>query len=54
VNILYLGVAFFVGVISGVLFLSLCIAAKTAERKIPVSKNFHLAECRRQDSGHGR
>lgn len=53
-NILYLGVGIFIGSIFSVLFLSLCVASKMAERKMSVSKNFHLTEYQQQGDVHGK
>ena len=53
-NILCLGVGFFVGAIFAILILSLCAAAKRAERKMAVNRNFHLAEYREQAMGNER
>ena len=53
-NILCLGIGFFVGSIFGVLLLSLCVAAKMGnEKEMSMYKNFHLTESRQQGTDHG-
>ena len=54
-NILCLGIGFFVGSIFGVLLLSLCVAAKMGnEKEMSIFKNCHLTGSRQQGTGHGK